>query len=144
MSKLPFHFGKTCSGSGASSGGELHPGNSVAILCGNWYHWAKQLIKNSYFRGTMLVLAVLLTGAANLMCFSCDADHDANTPPLVVEFSFIAGAHGGVHAQRSTAAPVAVIPVRPPFTAVSCEHVADITMAQHLPLHGVTLLPLLC
>ena len=58
------------------------------------------MVKVSYCRGLVLLLALLLAGTANLMCVSCDPDHNEQTPPLRVDFSFIVRGHSGVHAQR--------------------------------------------
>ncbi len=104
----------------------------------------KAVIKISYIRGPMLVLAVLLAGAANLLSVSCDADHDADTPPLVIEFSFVTGAQAGVHAQRSiAAAPVAVTLDRQAL-ALEFHPLLARPMAAHHLLEPAVAIPLLC
>ena len=59
-----------------------------------------RLIKISYCRGVVLLLALLLACTANLMCISCDPDHNEQTPPLSVDFSFVVRGHSGIHAPR--------------------------------------------
>jgi hypothetical protein len=59
------------------------------------------LIKISYARGLVLLLTLMLAGTANLMCISFDPDHNAQTPPLRVDFSFVVRGHGRIQVQRS-------------------------------------------
>ena len=73
---------------------------SLLLFFSGWLLQVEQLNKVSYCRGLVVFLALLLAGAANLMCVSCDPDHNEQTPPLRVDFSFIVRGHSGVHAQR--------------------------------------------
>ena len=59
------------------------------------------MIKISYARGLVLLLTLILSGTANLMCISFDPDHNAQTPPLRVDFSFVVRGHGRIQVQRS-------------------------------------------
>jgi hypothetical protein len=52
---------------------------------------AKVVITTRYIRGVMVILALLLASAANLVEFSYDADHDETTPPVVVDLHFVVG-----------------------------------------------------
>lgn len=48
----------------------------------------KPLFTN-FLRGTVLGMMLLLSAMASMVCFSYDADGDASTPPVTVEFSGI-------------------------------------------------------
>jgi hypothetical protein len=49
------------------------------------------VITTRYIRGALVVIALLLASAANLVEFSYDADHDETTPPVVVDLHFVVG-----------------------------------------------------
>jgi hypothetical protein len=104
------------------------------------------LIKVSYCRGLVLLLALLLACTANLMCISCDPDHNEQTPPLHVDFSFVVRGHSGIHAPR-------FVPQTPTPSFASSENLIakyPIIVLQHsyldiaaAPYANITL-PLLC
>src|SRR5689334_22021551 len=48
-----------------------------------------KLFITRFLRGAVLGMMLLLSGMAGMVCFSYDADNDASTPPVTVEFSGI-------------------------------------------------------
>lgn len=75
------------------------------------------MITAKYTRGLIVFLTLLLAAAANLMYFSCDADHDEATPPVIVEFQFLR-AHNGATTQTAFL-PVGLTPGQPHAQALS-------------------------
>lgn len=49
------------------------------------------------FRGTVLGLMLLLTGAAGMVSFSYDVDNDNDTPPVTIEFNLVTPRRTHVH-----------------------------------------------
>jgi hypothetical protein len=47
-----------------------------------------------YYRGAVFGLMLLLAGAANMVCFSYDADNDEDTPPVTIELHVVAPERG--------------------------------------------------
>lgn len=69
-------------------------------------------------RGFTIGVTLLLAAAANLMYFSCDADHDKTTPPVIVEFHFVVRAQSGAGFHASLV-PVRLAPAQNQTQAVS-------------------------
>jgi hypothetical protein len=73
------------------------------------------LFVRKYARWLVLALILVLTGSANLLCFSVDNDDDDDTAPVSIEFSFVApcrcslpgGTAGGRRAPAATMKPQA-------------------------------------
>jgi hypothetical protein len=73
---------------------------------------------HKFARGMVLVLMLVLTGSANLLCVSVDNDDDDDTPPVSFELTIVApslchlpnGMAGGSRAPSATVKPQAIGP----------------------------------
>ena len=59
-----------------------------------------KLLITRFLRGAVLGMMLLLSGMASMVCFSYDADNDASTPPVTVEFNGVVPSKKGVQISR--------------------------------------------
>lgn len=59
-----------------------------------------KLLITRFLRGAVLGMMLLLSGMAGMVCFSYDADNDASTPPVTVEFNGVIPSKKGVQISR--------------------------------------------
>jgi len=97
-------------------------------------------------RGTLICLMLAIVAAANLVSFSIDADGDAATPPVTVDFHFVAPALKSTltHAVVKLPTPVALTAVLPVTVVHWHSVVAGQSDSQVLPVVPQNSLPLLC
>ena len=55
-----------------------------------------KLLITRFLQGAVLGMMLLLSGMAGMVCFSYDADNDASTPPVTVEFNGVVPSKKGV------------------------------------------------
>lgn len=55
-----------------------------------------KLFITRFLRGAVLGTMLLLSGMASMVCFSYDADNDASTPPVTVEFNGVVPSKKGI------------------------------------------------
>src|ERR1043166_6849997 len=55
-----------------------------------------KLFITRFLRGAVLGMMLLLSGMASMVCFSYDADNDASTPPVTVEFNGVVPSKKGI------------------------------------------------
>lgn len=96
-------------------------------------------------RGTLICLMLAIVAAANLVSVSIDADGDPATPPVTVDFHFVAPAHKSMHTHAAIKLPV---PALITVASLSIEHclrpVSGHVEPQGLPVIPQNSLPLLC
>src|SRR6476661_731669 len=66
-----------------------------------------KLLITRFLRGAVLGMMLLLSGMASMVCFSYDADNDASTPPVTVEFNGVVPSKKGVQISRPRSSTVA-------------------------------------
>lgn len=64
-------------------------------------------------RGMVLALILVLTGSANLLCFSVDNDDDDDTAPVSIELSFVALSPCSLPRGTATNSPAPNAPMKP-------------------------------
>jgi hypothetical protein len=66
-----------------------------------------KLLITRFLRGAVLGMMLLLSGMASMVCFSYDADNDASTPPVTVEFNGVVPSKKSVQISRPRSSVVA-------------------------------------
>jgi len=66
-----------------------------------------KLLITRFLRGAVFGMMLLLSGMASMVCFSYDADNDASTPPVTVEFNGVVPSKKGVQISRPRSSAVA-------------------------------------
>jgi len=99
-----------------------------------------------FIRGTLICLMLGIVAAANLASFSIDADGDAATPPVTVDFHFVAPAQKSMltHAVVKLPTPVALTAFLPVTVMHWQSLAAGHNETQVLPAVPQNSLPLLC
>ena len=105
------------------------------------------MVLQKLIRGTLICLMLAIVAAANLVSFSIDADGDAATPPVTVDFHFVAPAQKSVptEAALKLLVPVAALTALVPLKVVHWQsQFAGYTESPILPAISQRSLPLLC
>lgn len=71
-----------------------------SLLAKNRVNRSMKLFITRFLRGAVLGMMLLLSGMASMVCFSYDADNDASTPPVTVEFNGVVPSKKGVQISR--------------------------------------------
>ena len=96
-------------------------------------------------RGTVICLMLAIVAVANLVSFSVDADGDATTPPVTVDFHFVAPVQKSMHQHAVVKLPVPALTPVTPLAVVHWQSVmAGHSDSQVLPAIPQNSLPLLC
>ncbi|HYX52531.1 MAG TPA: hypothetical protein VE783_03715 [Candidatus Limnocylindrales bacterium] len=98
-------------------------------------------------RGTLICLMLAIVAAANLVSFSIDADGDAATPPVTVDFHFVAPAQKSVptHTALKLPVPIAALTALEPLKAFHWQsQFAGYIESPIIPAISQSSLPLLC
>jgi hypothetical protein len=90
-----------------------------------------KLLITRFLRGAVLGIMLLLSGMASMVCFSYDADNDASTPPVTVEFNGVVPSKKGVQISRPRSSMVAhhIRGIEPP----SVDFLASMVLASAAP-----------
>jgi hypothetical protein len=104
-----------------------------------------KLLITRFLRGAVLGMMLLLSGMASMVCFSYDADNDASTPPVTVEFNGVVPSKKGVqisrprssvatHHVRGTEPPVADLVAQVAFSTASVPALIEASPQLLVPL----------
>ena len=116
------------------------------VASGRFYCYSfPNMALQKLIRGTVICLMLAIVAVANLVSFSVDADGDATTPPVTVDFHFVAPVQKSMHQHAVVKLPVPALTPVTPLAVVHWQSVmAGHSDSQVLPAIPQNSLPLLC